>query len=47
MIATAIEPVDRLITEMNLYALSVGKPNLIVFVPPVDLARFLSWRGII
>jgi hypothetical protein len=47
IVATAAEPVDRLITEMTLYAKSVGKPNLIVFVPPMDLAKFLIWRRII
>ena len=47
MLVTAVEPVDRLITEMRLYAKSVRKPNLVVFVPPMDLARFLIWRGII
>jgi len=47
IVATAAEPVDRLITEMHLYAESVGKPNLIVFVPPMDLARFLTWRKVI
>jgi hypothetical protein len=47
IVATAMDPVDRLITEMRLYAESVGKPNLIVFVPPMDLARFLLWKGTI
>lgn len=47
IVATAMDPVDRLITEMRLYADSVSKPNLIVFVPPMDLARFLIWQEII
>jgi len=44
IVATAAEPVDRLVTEMHAYAKSVRKPNLIIFVPPMDLAKFLIWR---
>jgi len=47
LLLSAREPVDGVITRMIDYGESVGNKNLIVFVPPMDLAKFLRWRGLI
>lgn len=47
IVASAREPVDGLVTEMKTYSKDVGNPNLVIFVPPVDLIKFLHWRKII
>src|SRR5437879_8051705 len=47
LLLSAREPVDGVITQMSNYGKSVGNKNLVVFVPPLDLAKFLRWRKII
>ena len=47
IVASAKDPVDGLVTEMKTYSRDVGNPNLVLFVPPVDLAKFLHWRKLI
>ncbi len=47
LLLSAREPVDGVITLMTDYGKSVGNNNLIIFIPPMDLAKFLKWRGII
>jgi hypothetical protein len=41
IIASAKEPVDGLITTLEEYAESVGRPNLITFIPPLDFTKIL------
>jgi hypothetical protein len=43
----AKEPVDGVITRLVDYGKSVGNKNLIVFAPPMDVAKFLRWRRVI
>lgn len=47
VVVSAREPKDDVISEMKLYAKDVGNSNLILFVPPIDLLKFLLWRKII
>lgn len=47
LVVSAREPVDGLVTEMKTYSKDVGNSNLVIFVPPVDLTKFLKWRKII
>ncbi len=47
LLLSAREPVDGVITHMTDYGERVGNKNLIVLVPPMDLAKFLRWRGVI
>ena len=47
ILISARDPVDGVVTEMNSYSRDVGNPNLIIFVPPLDLVKFLVWRNII
>lgn len=47
IVVSAREPVDSLVSEMVSYGASVGNEHLIIFVPPMDLAKFLIWRGIL
>jgi hypothetical protein len=42
LLLTALEPKDGLITALTKYAQDVGNPNLIIFVPPMDLVKFLK-----
>jgi hypothetical protein len=46
LLLTALEPKDSLITALTKYAQDVGNPNLIIFVPPMDLVKFLKAFGI-
>jgi hypothetical protein len=41
VVASAKEPKDSVITYLRLYGMSVEKSNLIVFVPPIDLAKLM------
>ena len=43
---TAKDPKDSVISEIQTYCNQVHKPNLVVFVTPLELARFLIWRKI-
>lgn len=47
VVVSAREPVDDVVSEMKLYAKDVGNLNLVLFVPPLDLLKFLHWRKII
>ena len=47
ILISAKDPADSVVTEMNSYSRDVGNPNLIIFVPPLDLVKFLVWRNII
>lgn len=47
LILTAKEPKDGVITYLTQFGQSVGKPNLVIFVTPTDLAKFLRAFGII
>lgn len=47
LFVSAKEPVDGFVTETRIYGSDVGNPNLVIFVPPMDLAKFLKWRQII
>ena len=47
VVVSAREPVDDVVSEMKLYSKDVGNPNLILFVPPIDLLKFLLWKKII
>jgi hypothetical protein len=44
LLISAKEPVDGLVTQLNQYSNNVGNSNLIVFMPPLDLVKFLMWR---
>jgi len=44
---SAKEPVDGVITRFVDYGDSVGNRHLVIFVPPMDVAKLLRWRGII
>lgn len=44
---SAKEPVDGFVTDFTTYGSDVGNPNLVIFVPPMDLVKFLKWRQII
>lgn len=41
LLASAKEPADGLVTSLEEYAQSVGKPSLVIFIPPLDLAKIL------
>lgn len=43
-LVTAKNPVDFLLTLIRQYSKDVGNPNLVIVVPPIELARFLIWR---
>jgi hypothetical protein len=47
LLLSAREPVNGVITYMTDYGESVGNKNLLLFMPPMDLAKFLKWRRII
>ncbi len=47
ILVSALEPVDSVISEMQLEGMARGNPHLIVFMPPLELAKFLRWRKII
>ncbi len=47
LVLSAKEPVDGVITSMVTYGESVGNKHLVIFVPPMDVAKFLRWRRII
>lgn len=47
LLMSAREPVDGVVTEMKTYGRDVGNPYLVIFVPPLDLAKFLRWRKLI
>ena len=47
LLLSAKEPVDSFQSDLFEYARSVWNPNLIIFVPPLDLSKFLIWRGVI
>jgi hypothetical protein len=47
LVLSAREPVDGVITQMMHYAESVGNKNLVIFAPPLDVAKFLRWRRVI
>lgn len=47
LLLSAREPVDGVITLLTDYGKSVRNTNLVIFVPPLDLAKFLEWREII
>lgn len=44
LLVSAKEPVDSFVSELVDYSKSVYNPNLIIFVPPLDLAKFLILR---
>lgn len=44
---SALEPVDGIISEMCLEGTVRGNSHLIIFMPPLELAKFLRWRQII
>lgn len=44
---TAKEPKDSVISEMQTYGNQVNKPNLVVFVTPLEIAKLLVWRRIL
>ena len=44
---SALEPVDSVISEMYLEGMARGNPYLVVFMLPLELAKFLHWRKII
>jgi len=44
---SAKEPVDGVITRLVNYGDSVGNRHLVIFVPPMDVAKLLRWKGII
>jgi hypothetical protein len=46
-VLSAKEPVDGVITRMVEYGDSVGNKHLIIFAPPIDVAKLLRWRGIV
>jgi len=45
LLVLAKEPVDFLLTQIKLYAKDVGNSNLVIIVPPIELVKFLIWRG--
>ncbi len=45
LLVSAMEPVDGLITSLEEYAASVGRPNLISFIPPLDFTKILLAYG--
>lgn len=47
LVISAKEPVDAFVTDYRTYGNDVGNGNLVIFVPPMDLAKFLLWRKII
>lgn len=47
ILVTAKDPVDFLLTLIRRHSIDVGNPNLVIVVPPLELARFLVWRKII
>jgi hypothetical protein len=47
ILASALEPVDGLISSLEEYADSVGRPNLITLIPPLDLTKILLAYGVI
>ena len=47
LVISAREPVDDVISEMKLYSQDVGNSNLVIFIPPLDVLKFLHWRKII
>lgn len=47
LLVTAKEPKDSVISEIQTYCNDVNKPNLVVFVTPLELAKFLIWRKIL
>ena len=47
IVVSAREPKDDVVSEMKIYSKDVGNPNLVLFVPPLDLLKFLLWRKII
>ncbi len=42
LVLTAKEPKDSVITHLTQYSQDVGNPNLIILVPPQDLAKFMK-----
>lgn len=44
---TAKEPKDSVLSEIVSYCADVQKPHLVIFVTPMDLAKFLIWRNIL
>lgn len=44
LVISAKEPVDGFVTEIRTYGSDVGNSHLVIFVPPMDLAKFLRWR---
>ena len=46
LLVSAREPVDSFVTDLVDFSKAVDNPNLIIFVPPVDLAKFLKVRNI-
>ena len=44
---SAVEPVDGVISEMYLEGTARGNSYLIIFMTPLELAKFLRWRKII
>jgi hypothetical protein len=47
LVMSAREPVDGFITDLKIYSRDVGNSNLVIFIPPMDLAKFLLWRKVI
>jgi hypothetical protein len=47
LLLSAKEPKDGLISSLTRYGQDVQKPNLVIFVPPLDLTKFLKTCGII
>ncbi len=47
LLLSAKEPVDGVITRMVDYGKSVGNRHLVIFAPPMDVAKLLKWRRVI
>jgi hypothetical protein len=45
ILASAKEPTDGLITNLEEYSQTVGRPGLVIFVPPMDLTKILLAYG--
>ncbi len=47
LVVSAREPVDGVVSEIKLYSKDVGNSNLVLFIPPLDVLKFLQWQKII
>ncbi len=47
ILCSTTDPVDAFRSDVVDYCASVGNRNLVIFVPPLDLAKFLIWQGIV